>query len=99
MEQQQHGFRGKRVFLIPLMIGALFGITAVVMLLWNAILPALLGVKLIGYWQAMGLLILSRILFGSFGSGSGHKRRPRNGAMLKEKFRQWQEEDQKPKEE
>lgn len=38
--------------------------------LWNAILPSLLGVNLISFWQAVGLLVLCRILFGNFGRGS-----------------------------
>ncbi len=33
-----------------------------VMSLWNALLPAILGVKAIGFWQALGILVLSRIL-------------------------------------
>ncbi|QES91030.1 hypothetical protein E0W69_019120 [Rhizosphaericola mali] len=43
----------------------LFG--AIVYWLWNTILPDLLGVKTIKYSQALGLLILCRILFGHFG--------------------------------
>ena len=40
------------------------------MLLWNAILPALVSVNAITYWQAVGLLLLCRILFGNFRKGS-----------------------------
>jgi len=57
---------------IPLVI--LFGIAAVVMWLWNSLLPEILGIKTITYWQAMGILILSKILFGGF-SGCKNKRR------------------------
>lgn len=35
--------------------------------LWNSILPDVLGVKSISYWQAFGILIISKILFGSYG--------------------------------
>lgn len=38
-----------------------------VMTLWNAILPAITGVKTIDFWQAAGLLLLCRILFGGLG--------------------------------
>ena len=38
----------------------------IVMTLWNSLMPALFGWKLIGFWQAVGLLILSKILFGGF---------------------------------
>ena len=36
----------------------------VVMALWNALLPPVLGVRAISFGQATGLLVLSRILFG-----------------------------------
>ena len=54
-------------------------LTWVVMSLWNWLLPSLfLGVKEIGYLQAMGLLLLSKILFGGFrghcgGPGRWHR--------------------------
>ena len=44
-----------------------------VMTLWNSILAAVIGVKLITYWQALGLLVLSRILFGGFRPGGGRR--------------------------
>jgi hypothetical protein len=50
----------------------------IVMRLWNWLLPALFGWKQIGFWQAVGLLALCRILFGSHGFRSGprsHARR------------------------
>jgi hypothetical protein len=37
--------------------------------LWNALLPDITGVSTITFWQALGLLVLSRILFGGFGRG------------------------------
>ncbi|KAA6336255.1 hypothetical protein EZS27_015571 [termite gut metagenome] len=40
---------------------------AIVMLLWNALIPSLIGWSAINYWQAAGLLILSRILIGGLG--------------------------------
>jgi Ca2+/H+ antiporter, TMEM165/GDT1 family len=49
-----------------------FGFVGIVMWLWNAILPDVLGVKEINYWQAMGILALSRILFGGNGMGGKH---------------------------
>lgn len=39
----------------------------VVRLLWNWLLPALFGWPRIGFWQAIGLLALCRILFGRVG--------------------------------
>ncbi len=41
---------------------AAFG--AVTMLLWNWLFPALFGLQSISFWQALGLLVLTRLLFG-----------------------------------
>lgn len=54
---------------------ALFAFGSVVMLLWNAILPAVLHVSSITFWQALGILLLSKILFGGFRGGWGGGRR------------------------
>lgn len=62
----------------------IFGFTAIVMWLWNALLPDILGVKEVTYWQAMGILVLSKILFGNFGGGGSKSHH--NGS--KNKFRQ-----------
>jgi len=54
--------------LAPLGIAAFLAIGgAVVMQLWNWLLPALFGWSAITFWQALGLLALCRILFGGFG--------------------------------
>jgi hypothetical protein len=49
----------------------------VVMLLWNWLGPTLFGLRLITFWQAIGLLALCRILFGGFGLGGGGHRNSR----------------------
>ncbi|RZK44891.1 MAG: hypothetical protein EOO94_04835, partial [Pedobacter sp.] len=50
-------------------------VSYIVMLLWNMILPAAItGVNPINFWQALGLLVLSKILFGGFHGGWKHKR-------------------------
>ena len=49
-----------------------------VMALWNWLLPTLFaGAQPVGYWQALGLLLLCKILFG--GWRGGRHRRGRNG--------------------
>jgi hypothetical protein len=35
--------------------------------LWNALLPSIFGLPAITFWQALGLLLLSRLLFGRLG--------------------------------
>jgi len=54
----------------------LVGIVALgwlVMVLWNAVVPDVFaGSRSIDYWHALGLMVLSRILFGGFrGRGGG----------------------------
>ena len=44
---------------------------AIVMLLWNWLLPSITGWRAIGFWEALGLLVLARILFGGL-RGRGH---------------------------
>jgi hypothetical protein len=67
-------------FLFFIAIGGIF-----VQLLWNWLLPDIVGVRRVTFWEALGLLALSRILFGGFGmSGShGHSsdRRPRGNRV------------------
>lgn len=52
-----------KITLIGFAIAVVVG--AVVMLLWNWLLPDLVGAAEIGFIQAIGLLILCKILFGN----------------------------------
>jgi hypothetical protein len=48
----------------------------IVMRLWNWLMPALFGWRTITFWQALGLLVLCRILFGGWHArGGGHRSR------------------------
>ena len=60
---------GKAVMILIFCTAFVVVFSFIVMSLWNAILPAVLGVKIISFWQAMGILVLSKILFGGFGGG------------------------------
>lgn len=54
-------------FLIPvIIIGFLALFSFIVYELWNGVLADVIGVKTINYWQALGILVLARILFGGF---------------------------------
>src|SRR3982074_3384127 len=57
------------IVLIPAFVAA---VSFVVMLLWNALVPSLFAGPVLGFWQAAGLLVLCRILFGGF-RGHGHR--------------------------
>ena len=68
--------RKKWFFIAPLAILGILLFTIiggeVVLHLWNWLLPPLFGWRQITFWQALGLLVLCRILFGGFGHhGSG----------------------------
>jgi hypothetical protein len=77
----------RKGFFFLFMLTALFVLSGVVMILWNAILPDLLNVSVISYWQSMGLLVLCRILFGGFHFGGPRGRRRRFGnPRFREKF-------------
>ncbi len=64
---------------------ALFGALAVVavsflvMGLWNVLMPSIFAVRAITFWQALGLLVLSKLFFGGFrpypGGGPRWRRR------------------------
>jgi hypothetical protein len=49
----------------------------VVMHLWNWLLPMLFGWRLITFWQALGLLVLCRLLFGGFHGHGSRRHGPR----------------------
>ncbi len=66
---------------ILLGILAVAGFSAAVMLLWNAIVPSIFGLGVISFWQALGLLVLIRILFGGFGHGKMHRFAAAHGGM------------------
>jgi hypothetical protein len=65
--------RLSKVVLIAICIAALIGVAgAVVMSLWNWLIPALFAGPTLRFWQALGLLALTRILVGRVGRGPGH---------------------------
>jgi hypothetical protein len=73
---------------------ALFG--AGTMWLWNWLMPAIFHLPTIGFWQAVGLLILSHILFRGHhfrGAGRRHWKRER----IRHKMGQMGEEAPEPK--
>jgi hypothetical protein len=63
----------KCYFIVPAAIVGIFLFVfvggQVVMYLWNWLMPALFGWRLITFWQALALLALCRILFGGHGHG------------------------------
>lgn len=65
----RHFIYRRRFILFPFAAAAFLSLVSfVVMSLWNYLLPAILHVGVITFWQAMGIFILCKILFG-FGKG------------------------------
>jgi Ca2+/H+ antiporter, TMEM165/GDT1 family len=59
-------------FLIPLaFLAFIFLCPYVVQLLWNGVLTQIVSVNPITYWQAFGLLLLAKILFGGLPGSRG----------------------------
>lgn len=54
---------------------AVAAVSFVVMTLWNALMPEVFGLRLINFWQALGLLVLGKILFGGFRPYAGGRGR------------------------
>ena len=55
---------------VALVVGMAFLFTLPVMWLWNALMPDIFGLVEIGFWQALGLSLLSGFLFKSSNSSS-----------------------------
>lgn len=59
------GTRTVKCILIAVVMFGVFG--AATMLLWNGLIPDIFHGPFITFWQAIGLLVLSHILFHGFG--------------------------------
>ena len=56
--------RGLKVLLFIVLAATVFSFA--VLWLWNHLMPVIFGLHAITFWQALGLLVLSKILFGGF---------------------------------
>ncbi len=63
----------KGLFFLIMAALFLFVLGNVIMFLWNEILANATGVKTLNFWEALGLFVLARILFGGFRFGPRHK--------------------------
>jgi hypothetical protein len=83
----------KKFILIPLCgIAVLALISYIVMQLWNNLLPDIFHVTTINYWQAMGIFILCKILFG-FGGKGGRGGAPWMRHRMEERLKGMSSED------
>jgi hypothetical protein len=60
--------------------------------LWNALMPTIFGLHTLTFWQAIGLLLLTKLLFGGFhrhsGGGKGRWR-----SQMRERWEQMSPEE------
>jgi hypothetical protein len=67
--------KGLMMLVLVAVLAVLLGF--VVEHLWNWLMPGIFGLRRITYWQAVGLLLLSKLLLGGFyprGGGGGKRR-------------------------
>ena len=62
--------RGLKIAAIGILAVTVFGF--ITMTLWNWLAPGVFGLRAISFWQALGILVLSKILFGGFRGRPGH---------------------------
>ncbi len=67
--------------ILAIVVIAATALSFVVMRLWNHLMPAIFGLHAIDFCQALGLLILSKILFGGFHGRPGCSMRWRERMM------------------
>lgn len=67
--------KGKVFYIVGhVMVGLLFAVAFAIVfaflvkLIWNSLMPAIFDLREITFWQAFGIIILAKLLFGSFGN-------------------------------
>ncbi len=78
----------------------LFGFA--IMWLWNWLMPYVFGLPTINYWQAVGIFILFKLLFGGCGGGGRFGNKNRTGSRCEQNdkdFSKWKHYDDYWKEE
>ena len=88
--------RGVKIAVLVLVGGT--AVSFVIMSLWNWLMPVLFGLHRIGFGQALGLLVLAKILFGGFRGPRGGGDRHWKGRMMERWAQMTPEEREKFKE-
>lgn len=88
------GPRNRKFLFFPLIaVAFVAAASGIVMLLWNNVIVEVMPVKSVSFWQAAGIFLLSKLLFGNFkGGGSPGGFRGR-AAGWKEKLMNMSDED------
>jgi hypothetical protein len=74
MNPAARGARMAGVVLLGIIGAGIFALVFgwLVMILWNWLMPAIFHLGTIGYWQAFGIIILAKLIFGASHGGRGH---------------------------
>lgn len=85
MEKVAEKIAKKIAKIVAIVFASMFAIVIFVLIfgflfkfLWNATIAAMFGLPVITYWQAIGLFILAKFLFG-FGFGGAHSHHHHHG--------------------
>ncbi|MBD0333640.1 MAG: hypothetical protein ICV66_13420, partial [Chitinophagaceae bacterium] len=76
-------YRARRfLFFLPLFFLGVLVFGWIVMLLWNNVASPVLHISTVTFWQALGILVLSKILFSSFTGRGGYSRDYRKQKLM-----------------
>jgi uncharacterized membrane protein (DUF485 family) len=99
----------KILAIVILAVGVVLLVAYSIMWLWNWLMPEIFSLPTIGFWQALGVFVLAKIIFGFGGGGQKnkggdrHKKRFRSsygpGCSMGNGFDKWKHYDQFWKEE
>jgi len=67
-----------------------------VMLLWNWLMPMVFGLTTLTFWQAAGIVLLARLIFGGFKHGHDHSK---SDSPRKKFFSHWNHDNHNNKSE
>ena len=73
MKKRPRVLRGVGMVIVGVVGAAAFALAfgAIAMVLWNWLMPVIFGLTTISFWQAFGIVLLAKLLFG-FGGIGGH---------------------------
>ena len=97
MSEQEKIVQRRVTMIVKILVFAIIfiaGFGSAVWQLWNHLMPQIFNLPAIGYWQALGLLALSWLLFGGFRGPMGGRRmggRGRWGRMTPEQRAQFRQ--------
>jgi hypothetical protein len=86
--------KGLRIFsmgIIGLVTAIIFGLLFgyFVELLWNALMPSIFKITKITYWEAVGIVLLARLIFGSIGHDHGNSHSFHDRYQYQQKYHRW----------